>query len=178
MKGEENENMRLCGTDPFTFRRLRLHHTKSLTLGAGVNNILNMKRARQHTASAAVLAVGSELSRRGYDVTFTLGNTRKVDMMCSVPDGKAFKIQVKGISDRYSFFIDKSFFETHPDEDLFLVVVLVPINNDSPLRFFLLPHVDAICEFKKMPTRKRDGRLYENGSGLNWGSVKSYESVF
>jgi hypothetical protein len=42
MKGEENENMRLCGTDPFTFRRLRLHHTKSLTLGAGVNNILNM----------------------------------------------------------------------------------------------------------------------------------------
>jgi hypothetical protein len=135
-----------------------------------------MKRAIQHTSSAAVLGTGAELSRRGYDVTFTLGNTRKVDMLCSVPDGKPFKIQVKGISNANGFYIDKSFFEGTIQKNLFLVVVLVPSNPDSSMRFFVLSHTDAKKEFSKMPTHTRDGRFYEDGSGLNWGSVKSYEN--
>jgi hypothetical protein len=133
-----------------------------------------MKRAIQHTASAAVLAVGSELSRRGYDVT--LGNTRKVDAMCAVPDGKPFKIQVKGISSPNGFYIDRSFFEGPAQEELFLVVVLVPLKHNLPLRFFVLSHADAKLEFSRMPTHKRDGRPYNSGFGLNWGSIKPYEA--
>jgi uncharacterized protein (DUF58 family) len=37
-----------------------------------------MKRGKQQTSSAAVLSVGAELSRRGYDVTFTLGNIYEI----------------------------------------------------------------------------------------------------
>jgi hypothetical protein len=136
----------------------------------------DMKRATQHTSSAAVLASGAELSRRGYDVTFTLGNTRKVDMFCSVPDGRPFKVQVKGISNPNGFYIDKFFFEGEAQQDLFLVVVLVPTDVDSSMRYFVLSHADAKSEFSKMPTHKQDGRPYENGAGLNWGSVKSYEN--
>jgi len=135
-----------------------------------------MKRATQHTSSAAVLASGAELSRRGYDVTFTLGNTRKVDMLCSVPNGRPFKVQVKGISNPNGFYIDKSFFEGDTQQDLFLVVVLVPTDIDSSMRFFVLFHADAKSEFSKMPTHKQDGRPYDNGAGLNWGSVKPYEN--
>jgi len=95
-------------------------------------------------------------------------------MLCSVPDGQAFKVQVKGISTRNAFYIDKSFFDgARPD--LFLVVVLVPYSEDEPFQFFVLSHAEARGEFVKMPTRKRDGRLYEHGAGLNWGSVKRYE---
>jgi hypothetical protein len=138
-----------------------------------------MKRAAQHTSSAAVLATGAELSRRGYDVTFTLGNTRRVDMLCSVPDGQPFKIQVKGISTANAFYIDKSFFEGDIQQDLFLVVVLVPpLDKDSPFRFFILNHADAKNEFSKMPQQKRDGRPYLNGAGLNWGSVKPHENAW
>jgi len=138
-----------------------------------------MKRATQHTSSAAVLATGAELSRRGYDVTFTLGNTRRVDMLCSVPDGQTFKIQVKGISTTNAFYIDKSFFEGDTQQDLFLVVVLVPpIGNDSQFKFFVLSHSDAKDEFLKMPTHKRDGRPYISGFGLNWGLVKRYENAW
>ena len=85
-----------------------------------------MKRAIQHTATAAVLALGAELSRRGYDVTFTMGNTPKIDMMGAVPDGKTFKIQVKGISNEAGFFVGEKFFEGDSQSDLFLVVVYVP----------------------------------------------------
>jgi hypothetical protein len=138
-----------------------------------------MKRATQHTSSAAVLATGAELSRRGYDVTFTLGNTRRVDMLCTVPDGKPFKVQVKGISNANGFYIDKSFFEGNVQTDLYLVVVLVPpLGADLPLRFFVLSHEDAKREFSKMPTKKRDGRPYPHGAGLNWGSVKPYENAW
>lgn len=123
-----------------------------------------------------MLASGAELSRRGYDVTFTLGNTRKVDMLCSVPDGKPFKVQVKGISNPNGFYIDKSFFEGDAQRDLFLMVVLVPADVDSSMRFVVLSHADAKSEFSKMPTHKQVGTPYENGAGLNWGSVKSYEN--
>jgi hypothetical protein len=134
-----------------------------------------MARATQQTSSAAALAVGAELSRRGYDVYFTLGNTRKVDMLCCFPDGSPFKIQVKGISGEYGFRIEKSFFDGAAQENLFLVVVLVPKDEAAPFRFFVLSHDEAKKEFKKMPTHKKDGSVYEKGSGLNWGSVKPYE---
>lgn len=63
-----------------------------------------MKRATQHTSSAAVWATGAELSRRGYDVTFTLGNTARIDMLCAVPDGEPFKIQIKDYESAWEKF--------------------------------------------------------------------------
>lgn len=84
------------------------------------------RRTNQQISSAAVLATGAELSRRGYDVMFTLGNTARIDMLCAAPDGEAFRIQVKGISTANGFYIDKSFFEGQIQTNLFLVVVLVP----------------------------------------------------
>ena len=142
--------------------------------------LAEMKRERdkQQTSSAAVLAIGAELSRRGYDVTFTLGNTRRVDMLCSVPNGPLFKIQVKGISGEYGFYIDKSFFEGRTQENLFLVVVLVPpLGDDGRFRFIIRTHAEGKDEFSTMPQRKRDGSPRPN-PGLNWGSVNRYENAW
>src|SRR5438445_9521616 len=103
-----------------------------------------MKRTIQQTSSAAVLATGAELSRRGYDVTFTLGNTRKVDMFCAVPDGRTFKVQVKGLSNRNGFYIDQEFFEGDTRSDLYLVVVYVPpLGVDESMEFYVLSHAEA-----------------------------------
>jgi len=95
-------------------------------------------------------------------------------MLCGAPNGKAFSVQVKGLSGEYGFYIDKSFFDGK-DEDLFLVVVLVPYGEREPLLFFELSHVEAKKEFSKMPRIHRDGTpLKKSGPGLNWGSVKGY----
>jgi hypothetical protein len=100
-------------------------------------------------------------------------------MFCSIPDGKSFKVQVKGISNEAGFYIEKAFFEGPSQSDLFLTVVLVPpLGDDSPLRFFVLSHADAKKEFSKMPKCKRDGRPYLNGPGLRWSSVKPYENAW
>ena len=88
-----------------------------------------MARKRQYTAWAAALATAAELSRRSYDVTITFGNTPKVDLLCSVPDGKQFKVQVKGISSRNALFIQKHFLEGTLEPNLFLVIVLFEDNK-------------------------------------------------
>jgi hypothetical protein len=135
------------------------------------------RRSNQQTSSAAVLATGAELSRRGYDVTFTLGNTGKIDMLCAVPDGPTFKIQVKGLSNKNAFFINESFFDGDAQDDLYLVVVYVPkIDGPGALEFYVLTHAQAQAEFGKMPKVRRDGRLYKAGEvGLNWGGVSRYK---
>lgn len=113
-----------------------------------------MPRATAHTAQAAAMAVSAELARRGYDVAFTLGNTPKVDLLCNVPDGDMFKVQVKGLTIANGFIVRKSFFDESRDHNLFLVVVLVPPTpeaDDVPFRFFVLSHDEARAEFAKMP---------------------------
>jgi hypothetical protein len=134
-----------------------------------------MKRSRQHTAWAATFATAAELSRRGYDVTFTLGNTPRIDLLCAVPDGEQFKVQVKGISNSAGFYAQKEFFVTPMQIDLFLVVVLVPSDEKTELQFFILTHDEARREFEKMPKYKKDGRPYVAEFGLNWRSVTPYE---
>ena len=138
-----------------------------------------MKRSIQQTSSAAALATGAELSRRGYDVTFTLGNTRKVDMFCAVPDGRTLKVQVKGLSNRNGFYIGKEFFDGAAQHDLYLVVVYVPpLGAPGSMEFHVLSHEQAQHEFSKMPTNKKDGRTYPDGSGLNWGCVAPYKDAW
>jgi hypothetical protein len=123
------------------------------------------------------MATGAELSRRGYDVAFTLGNTPRLDLLCSAPNGVAFKVQVKGISHPSGFYMQPPFLTSRADNELFLVVVFVPL-NEKAFRFFILSHKEAIAESRKMPKKRQDGRPYTKGSGLNFGSVTPYESAW
>ena len=98
-------------------------------------------------------------------------------MLCAVPGGEAFVVQVKGISHASGFRIDKPFFEGGIQLNLILVVVLVPLPGDnSHMRFFVLSHQDSVNEFAKMRKVKKDGTEYVDGWGLNWGSITEYEN--
>ena len=136
-----------------------------------------MTRNPHHTSVAATLAVGAELSRRGYDVAFTIGNSPRIDLLCAVPDGKPFKVQVKGISNQAAFWVQQTFFTAPLQDDLFLIVVWVPKpEDDSASRCFVLSHKDAIKESSRMPRATRDGRrIAKHDNGLNWGSITPYE---
>jgi hypothetical protein len=56
-----------------------------------------------------------------------------------------------------------------------IVVVLVPRDDELPLKFFILTHKEAKKEFDSMRKKTKDGRPYESGFGLNWGSIKPYK---
>ena len=85
----------------------------------------------------------------------------------------------KRLSNRNGFYIDKSFFGGRPQDDHYLVVVYVPpLGTPGPMDFYVLSHGQEQTEFSKMPTHKKDGRPYPNGSGLNWGSVAPYRDAW
>jgi hypothetical protein len=138
-----------------------------------------VKRDKFQTSMAATFAVASELSRRGYNVGLTVGNTPKVDLICSVPDGKAFKIQVKGLSSENDVYIQWKFFSEPAQEDLFLIVVVVPPVSE-PYKFFVLTHAQAIEEWKEGYTEgtieqwKRYQIKNNSPDGLRWKNIKRY----
>jgi hypothetical protein len=136
-----------------------------------------MKRQTHQTYAAATFATLAELSKRGFDVSMTIGNTPRTDILCSLPNASALKIEIKGISTANGFYIKKDFFELPEDSRRFLIVVLVP-KEDDEFRYFILSHREAKHEFDKMPKTRKDGRPYEEGNGLNWGSITNYENLW
>lgn len=59
------------------------------------------KEASQNTNTASELFVASQLSRLGYAVTITFGNTKVIDLMVAHSDGKRMvSIDVKGLKSK------------------------------------------------------------------------------
>jgi hypothetical protein len=136
-----------------------------------------VERKPVYTGWAAALSTAAELARRSFDVTLTYGNTPTVDILGAAASGDPFKIQVKGITHRNAFFVQKRFFEMPTQENLYLVVVLVPGKDpEAHFRFFVLTHAEAKECFERMPKIKRDGTpLKEGFDGLTWGAIKPHE---
>jgi hypothetical protein len=116
-----------------------------------------MGRSTHHTSWAASFAVAAELSRRCYDVTFTVGNAPRYDLLCTGPCKTAFKVQIKGMSKPGAIWVRSQFFSMPTEEKLFLIAVVVPQTIDDPFRYFILSYQQAQEEFKEMPTTKKNG---------------------
>jgi hypothetical protein len=100
----------------------------------------NVGRQRAHqTQWAAQFAVASELCKRGYEVSFTMGNTTPVaDLMVVSPvQRKMFLIDVKGLYRANPWVIKRK----PPRAALFYVLAFVP--TDAPNEFFVLKQKDA-----------------------------------
>lgn len=135
-----------------------------------------MRRKTIHTSSTAVFATAAELAKRSYDVCFTVSNTPKVDLQCSVPDGPTFKVQVKGISDVGPVRMQEHVFTKPMQKDLYFAIVIVPLREEERVRFFIMTHAQVQEENKRLPTVRRDGKPYQRGSdGLPFRSFKDYE---
>lgn len=102
-------------------------------------------------------AVASELTRRNYLVTLTLGNAPSKDLLCQSPNGKNFSIQVKSLSSKGFFPLQKGLLnEEHPD--LYFIFVFVPGKLDLELEFFVLTQrmLKEIWEHEKLVEKERE----------------------
>jgi hypothetical protein len=123
---------------------------------------------RHQTQWAAQFAVASELCKRGYEVSFTLGhNTPLADLMVISPEGKEqFLIDVKGQGRRNYWLIKRKKLRSN----LFYVLALVP--RDAPNAFFVLTQaqingfIDA--NFAACPPEQQARGLDKLMLGLRW----------
>ena len=95
------------------------------------------KQGKSHqTQWAGQFGAAHELTRRGYTVAFTMGNTPNTDLLCKSPKGYAFSTQVKSLSSKTYFLYQESFLTPNPN--LYFIFVLVPENIDQSLEYFVL----------------------------------------
>lgn len=120
------------------------------------------KTNRYHTQWAGQFYVAAELTRRGYYVTFTLGNAPHTDLLVVSPSGKMFKAEVKTQKTKNFWLVRK-----HPvEKDHFYFLVYLP--KEEPPTFFILPckTVQSLREaYAKKPTVKKPS---DNFDGFNW----------
>ncbi len=85
-------------------------------------------------------AVCSELCKRGYDVSLTLGNAKAVDIMVFLPDNSCRRIEVKTsqtgrfVTNFFQKYYNKTL-NNHPD-----YWVLVYIDKDGNMHYYILTH--------------------------------------
>src|SRR5580704_12647074 len=90
------------------------------------------RRSSHQTQWAAQFAVASELCKRGYWVSLTLGNQPDFDLMVTSPNGVHFSIDVKGQRKPQLWPIKPK----QTRDNLFYVLVLVP--HEEVNQFFIL----------------------------------------
>jgi hypothetical protein len=106
---------------------------------------MSIKLEKSQTGIASEFYVAGELSRLGYNVTVTFGNTKAIDLLIE-KDRIVYKVQVKGIQATRSicWTVDKT--KVTPD----LYFVLINLHVDQPERkpdFFVLTGGEVLNMF-------------------------------
>ncbi|MCI5093020.1 hypothetical protein [Phaeodactylibacter sp.] len=118
-----------------------------------VIHFIQMKLSKSHTGIASEFFVAAELSRRGYNVTLTLGNTKSIDLLVE-KESNVVPIQVKGIQRTKS--ICWSLKSTSLREDIIYVFVNLNADTLSLPEFFVLNYEEVKAHLKTVAS----GRNY------------------
>ena len=131
------------------------------------------KRSGHRTQWAAQFAVASELCKRGYEVSFTMGNrTPLADLMVVSPEQKEmFLVDIKGLYRKNPWIIKRKAIR----DNLFYILAFVP--TDEANQFFVLTqkatHLRIQEELKHLK-RPNDYPL----TGIGWSLALQYKDAW
>jgi hypothetical protein len=131
------------------------------------------KRSGHRTQWAAQFAVASELCKRGYEVSFTMGNrTLLADLMVVSPVQKEmFLVDVKGLYRKNPWIVKRK-----PIRDnLFYILAFVPTDEDN--QFFVLKQETADLLIQKELRRLKRPDDYPL-TGIDWKSVIPHKDAW
>ncbi len=131
------------------------------------------KRAVSRTQWAAQFAVAAELCKRGYEVSFTMGNqTPLADLMVVSPKLKEmFLIDVKGLYKRNPLVLKRK----EVRANLFYIFTFVP--NDQPNQFFILSQEQTNIYIESELHRLRRADNYPM-TGILWKQAAEHENAW
>src|SRR5262249_41888967 len=117
----------------------------------------------------AQFAVASELCKRGYEVSFTMGNsTPFADLMVVSPGRSMFLIDVKGLCKKNPWLVSVK----APRKNLFYIFAFVPTGVQN--RFFIMTQLEAENYIKA--ELKRLGRPDDySRPGIAWDLTLPHE---
>jgi hypothetical protein len=133
------------------------------------------KRTNQSTQWTTQFLAAAELCRRGYVVTFTMGNcTQDYDLIVVSPGGKPFLVDVKGLSSNADWLIRKK----SSIEGLYYILIRIDKQNKNEDRFFIMSQDDVNKELDKYYSKpKKDGTVKSNtAQGFGFKQAEEYEN--
>lgn len=104
-----------------------------------------MKLSKSHTGIASEFFVAAELSRRGYNVTLTFGNTKSIDLLVE-KESNVIPVQVKGIQRIKSICWNLK--RTSLREDIIYVFVNLNADTLALPEFFILNYEEIKAHLK------------------------------
>jgi hypothetical protein len=124
-----------------------------------------VKLEKNQTSISAEFYAAGELSRLGYNVTVTFGNTKSIDLLIQ-KEHQTFQVQVKGIQsdDSICWNVDKAKVRNS------IYFVLINLHVDIPTskpEFFVLTGQEVLDLFKDTSNPKR--------SYLDYGTLRRME---
>lgn len=132
---------------------------------------------RYKTQWASQFYVAAELTRRGYLVSFPLGNAPVIDLLAVSPTGKHFMVDVKGQATK-SFWLIR---ERELKDDLFYILVYLPKGGESPQYYIfscgeLMREREAYRNYIEKRYSDGKGKRYrEDFGGINWSTALKYK---
>lgn len=116
--------------------------------------------------------VATKLTRRGYMVTFTLGNAPQTDLIAATPAGKGFTLEIKSQSTK-NFWRMR---EPKVAEDCFYIFVFIP-EDFEPLKYYIMTSQEVHTEYHAYKDRilARNPNVKDTQWGINWTTVFPYE---
>ena len=141
------------------------------------DSVKTKMRTNQQTQWSAQFFVAAELTRRGYLVTFTLGNAPGNDLIVKSPEGKPFLVEIKGLKAANAWFLRQ--IEINLNLFYFFVVIppIVDLKKAESPRLFIMTSQEAMAEVEnyKRKILKKGGKYHENMGGFNWSDVLVHE---
>jgi hypothetical protein len=107
---------------------------------------------KTNTGISSEFLVAGELSRRGYNVTLTLGNTKAIDLIIE-KDGAFVGVQVKGIQRKKSICWNIIVSKIENRGYLYVLVNLNADNLDHP-EYFILTEEEVKRNFKSAKSQR------------------------
>ena len=124
------------------------------------------------TGIASEFYVAGELSRLGYDVTITFGNTKSIDLLIH-KDLKVYKVQVKGMQYSKSGNWNLNISKINEEDNLFFILTNLHVNDKKAKpEFFILTTKEALNLFV---TKTKDGKSLEGRGYLSYSKIKSLD---
>lgn len=125
---------------------------------------MTKQRREYNTQWAGQFYVAAEMTKRGYLISFPLGNAKETDLMVEAPSGNRFNVEVKSQSTK-NFWRYKN---REAREDLYYIFVYLDKIGEIP-KLYILSSEEAMKEynsyFKSHPS--------QNPKDTNWGALFS-----
>jgi hypothetical protein len=134
---------------------------------------------RYETQWAAQFYAAAELTRRGFLVSFTMGNAKRTDLLVTSPEGTSFSVQVKGAKTRSGWWAE----EPQSSDQHFYILVYVESclkeGKEQPAapRFFIMNNdeVKKRVNEGKVEFYTKHQRAMKN-EGVGWRDALAHEN--